>query len=328
MGMFVRMLDFCLVVLVQSFMLVQCGFFYARGRLRAKKIRQIVPSPSKEELIGPITIVIPVLNEAASIERTLRRTVEAANDPERLELVVADSGCTDDTLAVVERLSKELPAKVVVAASQGGGRGGAINAGLEASDAADAAARSSGHTAPRGALILFLHADTYLPNKFDFALRTAFQRGVLMTAFRFQTDRACVPAGELVPAGMAFMEWTVNLRSYFFQLPFGDQALAVTRQTLAAMGGFPEYPILEEYELVQRLRRASAEGAGRIVTLKEPALCSPRRWLQRPIWRVNWVNQMVMIWYNHFSATPGDVFKYYYGRDAPSPRVKKVSQQQ
>ena len=114
------------------------------------------------------------------------------------------------------------------------------------------------------------------------------------------------------------MEWTVNCRSSWYELPFGDQALALTARTLEEAGGYPDFPILEEYELVCRLRRLAAAGAGRIVTLPLAALCSPRRWEKHTIWRTNAVNQAVMLWYR-WGATPAQIFEFYYGVPAPAP---------
>mmetsp|Transcript_25048 Transcript_25048/g.45562 ORF Transcript_25048/g.45562 Transcript_25048/m.45562 type:complete len:323 (+) Transcript_25048:45-1013(+) len=302
--------DFVLVVCVQTFMLLQVGFFYARLRYQTRQKRSLVPPPSQRALNGFITVVIPVLNEEAAIESTLRHLDVAAHDAKRLRVVVADSGCTDTTMSILRRLLDEGAFKFELQLTYGTlpGRGGAIISGLEVRG-----------VAPReeDELVLFLHADTVLPLHFDTEIRKAFESpGVLMTAFEFCTDRAQVPKGVAVPTGMAFMEFTVNLRSRLFQLPFGDQALATTRSIIDDAGGFPDYPILEEYELVQRLRRASAEGAGQIATLRKKCFCSPRRWLQRPIWRVNWVNQMVMLRYR-FGATPAEVYKFYYGREPP-----------
>lgn len=76
---------------------------------------------------------------------------------------------------------------------------------------------------------------------------------------------------------------------------------------------YTQVPILEEYILVNTLRAKCAAGGGRILTLPKPALCSPRRWEKANVWRINAVNQAVMIWYR-FGATPEQVFEFYYGR--------------
>lgn len=274
--------------------------------------------PSKDALCGPITVIIPALNEEESIEATIKRLCEAACDVQNLRIVVSDSGCTDKTMDIVKRLasSGETGAKIIATVAGGGGRGGAICAGLEAAETgATAGIYDDG-------LLLFVHADTIMPSSFDSHLRSAFARpGVLMTAFRFKTDRNGVSNGQ-PPPGMAFMEFTVNVRSSVFELPFGDQAMATTKEHLRMIGGFPELPMLEEYVMVQKFRKLSAEGAGRIVTLQDECFCSPRRWLQRPIWYVNAINQFAMIRYNHLNATPEDIYKFYYKKEAPAPRTK------
>lgn len=312
MGLLIRLWlhvrDLTLVILVQAFMLCQVGFFYARLRCGTKRKRELVPPASETLLRGPICIIIPVLNEADNIERTLRHLNKMAADPFQICVVVSDSGCTDGTMAIVQKIvaSGELNLTVKMSEAVCPGRGGAIIGGLH--EVVDVP----------GALIIFLHADTVLPRCFDAEVRLAFSRpGVLMTAFRFCTDRGQLLAGQWPPTGMAFMEFTVNLRSKFYELPFGDQALAITRDVLDMVGGFPDFPILEEYELVQRLRRLSAEGAGSIVTLESTCCCSPRRWLQRPIWKVNWVNQMTMLRYR-YGSTADDIYRYYYGKDPPA----------
>ena len=105
-------------------------------------------------------------------------------------------------------------------------------------------------------------------------------------------------------------------------MPFGDQALATTRATLERAGGYPATCILEEFILVNTLRAMSAQGLGRLVTLPAPALCSPRRWERATVWRINAVNQAVMLWHK-WGATPAEVFEFYYG--VPAPLVEPSS---
>ena len=112
-------------------------------------------------------------------------------------------------------------------------------------------------TAP-GDAVLVLHADTALPALWDaLLLRSLSDRAVLMTAFSFQCDRAQLAEAHSPPAGLALMEWTVNLRSRWYELPFGDQALATTRATLDALGGYPptcDYP--RDYPRLPEIARA------------------------------------------------------------------------
>jgi len=109
------------------------------------------------------------------------------------------------------------------------------------------------------------------------------------------------------------MEATVHVRSFLWQLPFGDQALALTRQRFLALGGFPaDSPIMEDFELVQKLRRAGAAGAGIIRTLPLAAECNGRRWAARGVWRTNLVNQVIMVAYVYGGCSPARIYDLYY----------------
>mmetsp|Transcript_22721 Transcript_22721/g.73071 ORF Transcript_22721/g.73071 Transcript_22721/m.73071 type:complete len:121 (-) Transcript_22721:71-433(-) len=116
------------------------------------------------------------------------------------------------------------------------------------------------------------------------------------------------------------MELTVRLRSTLFQLPFGDQAVALSRRRFESLGGFTDLakvPILEDFLLVQRLRVLGAEGLGRIVEVPgDPAECDGRRWLAKPVWRVNLTNQAVMLLHTFAGYDPHAIFNLYYGRPA------------
>eukprot|EP00615_Pteridomonas_danica_P009077 CAMPEP_0114346602 /NCGR_PEP_ID=MMETSP0101-20121206/13202_1 /TAXON_ID=38822 ORGANISM="Pteridomonas danica, Strain PT" /NCGR_SAMPLE_ID=MMETSP0101 /ASSEMBLY_ACC=CAM_ASM_000211 /LENGTH=182 /DNA_ID=CAMNT_0001483351 /DNA_START=699 /DNA_END=1247 /DNA_ORIENTATION=+ len=108
------------------------------------------------------------------------------------------------------------------------------------------------------------------------------------------------------------MEASVYFRSRVYELPFGDQAIAMTRQRYDSIGGFPNEPIMEDFELVQKLRRAGAGGAGYIKTLMAPAECNIRRWEKYGIARTNLTNQFVMIAYVYGGYSPSDIYHFYY----------------
>jgi hypothetical protein len=134
-----------------------------------------------------------------------------------------------------------------------------------------------------GAILLFLHADTLAPAAYaNCVAQLLAQPGVAAGAFSFQV-RAKFP-------GKRMLEWTTNLRSRCLQMPYGDQGLFLRRSLFEDLGGFAPLPILEDYELVRRLRRN-----GRIVTVSLQAHTSGRRWERLGLMRTTLINQLMLI---------------------------------
>lgn len=187
-----------------------------------------------------LAIVVPALNESERISATLSRIQPAKNT----EIIVADGGSTDDTVTLAEAAG----ARVVHAPR---GRARQMNAGAWASDAP---------------LLLFVHADTVLPPDFAGQVRRGLaSEEVALGAFRLAIDGR--------GTGYRWLEWAANLRSTWGQMPYGDQALFVRRSLFASVGGYPEQPALEDYDLVRTLARR-----GRIHIAPAAALTSARRW--------------------------------------------------
>ena len=194
-----------------------------------------------------ISIVIPVLDEAGRIVATL-----AALAPLRAqgaELIVVDGGSSDGTAALCKGL-----ADAVLSAP----RGRALQM--------NAAARAAS-----GAVLLFLHADTRLP---DAALAQIAQAVQTQPWGRF--DVRIAGRSPILPVVAALM----NTRSRLTGIATGDQALFVRRDAFDAVGGFPAQPLMEDIELCKRLRRL-----GRPACLRAKVVTSGRRWDSRGAWR-------------------------------------------
>jgi hypothetical protein len=101
-------------------------------------------------------------------------------------------------------------------------------------------------------------------------------------AFRLELDGA--------HPGLRLIERTAWFRSRMMGIPYGDQCLFMRRRAFEILGGYPEIPVMEDYELVRRLR-----AVGRVVTLDTPVLSSARRWRRRGFWRVTWENQLAVL---------------------------------
>eukprot|EP01062_Namystynia_karyoxenos_P047797 TRINITY_DN36181_c0_g1_i2.p2 TRINITY_DN36181_c0_g1~~TRINITY_DN36181_c0_g1_i2.p2 ORF type:complete len:381 (+),score=139.96 TRINITY_DN36181_c0_g1_i2:93-1145(+) len=247
-----------------------------------------------------LSCIIMVRNEEQAIAATLRNLARSAARASQIEVVLVDSGCTDNTIPVARRTAEGLPFRVRFAKPDGDGRGVALDAGVAES---------------RGGIIFALHADCTVPPQWDDSVRIGLsQPGALATVFKFGVNRDELT--EPLP-GVGWMEYTVGIRTRCLQLPFGDQGIALTRERLAAYGGYggTAYPLMEDFQLVGKMRRDYAQGLGHIQVIPAVLRCSPRRWMKLQIWRVCLINQIVMLWYQ-FGATPQQLFDFYYGKQS------------
>ena len=204
-------------------------------------------SPARPLLASPpvpaqrLAIVVPTLDEEAVLVRHLPATLAVAD-----ELVVSDGGSRDGSREVAARLG----ARVVTGPA---GRGAQLNRGAAATGAE---------------LLLFLHADSELPPGAAVAVRDAVAAGCCGGGFLVRFE----PARPLFRFGAAI----ANARTRVTRVPLGDQAQFVTREAFARLGGYREWPLLEDLDFARRLKRA-----GRVAVLPLLVSTSARRFVQR-----------------------------------------------
>lgn len=203
-----------------------------------------------------LSIVMPVLNEAEALPGVLA-ALHAQWVP-GVQLVVADGGSTDGTVALAQAAGA-----LVVAAPRGRAR--QMNAGV---------------LAAQGGHLLFLHADTLLPAGALAAVQQALQASDPHAWGRFDVNIA----GQ--HPMLRVIAWFMNQRSRLTGIATGDQALFMTRAAFEAVGGFPDQPLMEDIELSARLKRL---GAPQCLRLRVQT--SGRRWEQRGLWRT-----MALMW--------------------------------
>jgi rSAM/selenodomain-associated transferase 2 len=202
-----------------------------------------------------LSVIVPTLNEAEGIVAQL-----AALQPLRRrgsEVIVVDGGSADDT----PRLAAPLVDRVIVARR---GRAAQMNAG-------------AGYA--RGDVLLFLHADTRLPDSADLLLARALADERWVWG-RF--DVAIDGAHRLLRVVARLM----NLRSRLTGIATGDQAMFVRGHAFNTVGGFPEIPLMEDIALSRSLKCVAKP-----LCLAECVTTAGRRWEQRGVLRT-----IVLMW--------------------------------
>jgi rSAM/selenodomain-associated transferase 2 len=193
-----------------------------------------------------VSVVIPAFEEAEQIAGAIASAAAEAD-----ELIVVDGDSSDAT-----------PERAAAC-------GARVIRGLRGR----AAQLEAGRRAAAGDVLLFLHADTRLPAGWRAAVETVLASpGTVGGAFRLRFDRRS-PALRVVEGG-------ARLRALLFGMPYGDQALFCRREALAAAGGVPQTPILEDLDLVRALR-----AQGRLARIPLPATTSARRYLSGGVLR-------------------------------------------
>jgi rSAM/selenodomain-associated transferase 2/rSAM/selenodomain-associated transferase 1 len=220
-----------------------------------------------------ISVIIPALNEADIIGESISNLQTSR----KTEVIVVDGGSRDKTVEIARSLGARVLTTSPSKATQ-------MNAG-----AAEAC----------GDVLLFLHADTRLPQNFE--------ERILATVATNAFSAGAFSLGINADArSLRFIERIANWRSRFFQMPYGDQALFVSRDLFHQIGGFPDYPIMEDFELVRRLKRR-----GKIAILPESVRTSPRRWLNFGIFKTWLLNQIIIVAY-YLGVSPQRLAQWYH----------------
>ncbi len=204
-----------------------------------------------------ISVVIPTLNEESHIVKTLQSVFRQDGD---YEVYVVDGGSTDNTVAIAKRYTTVINSK----------RGRAIQMNV-------------GANLCRGDVLLFLHADTLLPDNGFRELRKRMRdETVAGGSFYIAFD-----ADNFILRGISFIT-----RFNFRLFHFGDQGIFVRRDVFQKICGYKEMPIMEDYDFYKRLRKQ-----GKVILIQMPVITSARRFIKKGVIRQLLINKFVVLAY-------------------------------
>jgi rSAM/selenodomain-associated transferase 2 len=218
-----------------------------------------------------LSIIIPTLNEA----EVLGQAIESL-EPKPDEIIVVDGGSKDATIEVASQHTSHV-----------------VSSRTSRGFQQDVGARRA-----KGEVLLFLHADTRLPRKYGYLIeQTLATPSVVFGAFRLSIQPS-EPALDLVSL-------MANLRSRFLGLPYGDQALFVLRRAYFEVGGFRDWPVMEDVDLVRRLNRV-----GGFKMARGCVQTSARRWQKENLWFTTLRNWSLIFRY-FMGVSPHSLARYY-----------------
>ncbi len=220
-----------------------------------------------------ISVLIPALNEA----QTISQVIASTRSGDAVETIVVDGGSWDGTPEV----ARSCGAMVLNSAS---GRARQMNCGARLAS---------------GEILLFLHADTCLCEEFDRHVRQILARpGVGAGAFQLKIDDSSLP--------LRVIERVAGWRAKLLQMPYGDQTIFLKTEIFRRLNGFSEIPIMEDFELVRRLRRE-----GRIVIAPAAVVTSARRWRRVGPYKTTLINQLAVIAFC-LGVSPERIVRWYH----------------
>ena len=235
-----------------------------------------------------ISVVIPAFHEEDLINKAVDTLYGLAFDG-RLEIIVVDGDPEESTLKAIRD-----PRVVKIPSAKG--RGKQMNAGALLAD---------------GEILLFLHADTELPQdgltRIGAVMR---ERGCVGGSFDLGigSDRSC----------FRLIERAANLRSRITRMPYGDQAIFLRREYFLGLGGFRELSLMEDMDLMRRVRQS----AGKIHIISDKVKTSARRWESEGVLYCTLRNWMLILLYL-LGVSPRRLARFYHDQNSPGKDKNK-----
>jgi rSAM/selenodomain-associated transferase 2 len=217
-----------------------------------------------------ISIIIPVLNDSHALAALLPSLANSS-----AEIIVVDGGSTK----LPQELVEQYGARLVTSAA---GRATQMNVGAKQAT---------------GDVLLFLHADSQLPDSFESAIQSGMEAGREWGRFDVQLS------GQ--HPMLRVVEWMMNQRSRLTGVCTGDQGIFLTKHAFENVGGYPEIPLMEDVELSVRLKAAP-------YCIRQKLVTSSRRWEEKGVYQTIWLMWSLRLRY-FFGASPESLVQRYYG---------------
>lgn len=228
-----------------------------------------------------ISIIIPILNEAAAIGKLLSYLIDISSKESVQEIIVVDGGSTDQSSQIVSEIAKNNPS---------------FNISVQPSEKGRAKQLNTGAYAASGEILYFLHADSFPPKGYDHLVLKEVQRNNPAGCFRMKFDSN--------HWWLRFLGWMTQFNSK--KCRGGDQSQFITKALFEEINGYDEsYVVYEDNELVSRLFDRK-----QFVIIPENVISSARKYREIGIWRLQYhfLNIHLRKW---MGATPEELYKYY-----------------
>lgn len=225
------------------------------------------------------SVIIPVLHETNKINSLIEH-LHALEGSRNSEVIIVDGSPTKDTINAIND-------EKIISISSEKGRAKQMNAGASIA---------------RGEILIFLHADTKLPEDAFQKIRRVFEEGRYVGGafyLRIDSDRVIF---KLISHITSFL-------SRLTRIPYGDQTIFIKKDYFNRIGRYGDIPVMEDAELMRKIKRERKK----ICIIRDNVKTSPRRWEEKGIFYTILINQTIRILY-FLGVSPDKLTKFFYRR--------------